>query len=82
VCTELVFFVSNISLSFEDIESIIKSDKIGEWKACDYFMKFDKSIPSTLKLHILDLEVNLISYKVWKVPSFVYTIQQLANNKY
>lgn len=44
-------------------------------------MKFDKTIPSTLKLHILDIEVNLISYKVWKDQSFVSIIQQIANNK-
>ena len=81
VCTELVFFVSNISMSFEEIEEVMDSSKIDEWKACDFFMRFDKSIPPTLKLRILDMEVNLISYKVWKEPVFISTIQQLANNR-
>ena len=58
------------------------SSPIDEWKACDFFMKFDKTIPSTLKLHILDIEVNLISFKIWKDASFVETIQQIATNKF
>ena len=62
---ELVFFVSNISLSFEKIEQELQIVPFEMWKAIDYFLKSDKSIPFPIKLHFLDLEVNFISFKIW-----------------
>lgn len=79
ICIELVFFVSNINMDFDDIEGIIGADKICEWKACDFIMKNDTSIPSSLKLHILDLEVNLVSYKIWKTDRVINYVRDLLS---
>lgn len=49
------------------------------WKAIDYFLKSDKSIPSTLKLHLLDLEVNLISFKIWRSKEMINLMSSVAN---
>lgn len=51
------------------------------WKACDYFLKFDKAMPSALKLHLLDIEVSLISYKMWRDQSMVEAIKDFANGE-
>lgn len=53
---ELVFFVSNISLTFEAIEEHLRVQPFEMWKAIDYYLKSDnKSIPNPIKLHFLDL---------------------------
>lgn len=54
---ELVFFVSNISLTFEEIEEQLQVQPFEMWKAIDYYLKSDelKLIPQPIKLHFLDL---------------------------
>ena len=52
------------------------------WKAIDYFLKSDKAIPSPLKLHLLDLEVNLISFKIWRDWEMVKQISAIANKNH
>ena len=52
------------------------------WIALSYFMKSDKTIPTTLRLHLLDLEVDLISYKLWKNSEMVEGISCAANANY
>lgn len=52
---ELVFVVSNITMSFEEIESVVNTQALNQWGACDFFLKFDKSMPSKLRLHLLDV---------------------------
>lgn len=41
------------------------------WKACDFFLKFDRTMPTSLKLHLIDIEVGLLSHKLWKSFDFV-----------
>lgn len=65
---ELVFFVSNITVFFDEIESVLETHRLHQWIACDFFLKFDRSMPSALKLHLLDLEVNMVSFKIWQDP--------------
>lgn len=52
------------------------------WIVLSFFMKNDKSIPTTLRLHLLDLEVDLISYKLWRNPELVEAISCAANINY
>lgn len=52
---QLVFFVSNISLTFEKIEEELQVPPFEMWKAFDYFLKSDRSMPNPIKLHFLDL---------------------------
>jgi len=41
------------------------------WKAITFFLGSDKSIPPAIKLRFLDLEVGLISYKIWQDFSII-----------
>lgn len=52
------------------------------WIVLSFFMKSDKAIPTPLRLHILDLEVDLISYKLWKRPDMVEALACSANAVY
>lgn len=52
------------------------------WEALSFFMKNDKSIPITLRLHLLDLEVDIVSYKLWRDPDMVEGISCAANSNY
>lgn len=52
------------------------------WKSIDYFLKSDKSIPSPLKLHLLDVEVNLVSFKLWKSKDMIKLLAATANRSH
>lgn len=51
------------------------------WKAIDYYLKSDESklIPQPIKLHFLDLEVNLISFKIWQNMDMVIKLCNFGN---
>jgi hypothetical protein len=36
-------------------------------------------MPSGLKLHLLDLEVNLVSYKIWLDEQLIHHLHSFAN---
>lgn len=63
---ETVLFVRNSSLTFADIEEHMNLNSLNMWKACDFFAKFDKSMPATLKMHLIDLEASYLTQKLWK----------------
>jgi hypothetical protein len=75
----LVFFVSNITIFFEEIESGLETQRLHQWCACDFFIKFDRGMPSALKLHLLDLEVNMVSFKIWQDTDLVQQMHNLAS---
>jgi hypothetical protein len=40
---------------FEDVEKEMNIEPFELWKACDFFLKFDKAMPASLKIHLLDI---------------------------
>jgi hypothetical protein len=62
---EIVLFVCNSSLTFADIENHMHPDSFNMWKACDFFAKFDKAMPASLKMHLIDLEAGYLTQKLW-----------------
>ena len=58
---EVVFFVSNIDFSFDRLEQKFNLSYISLWRAVDFFLKFDKTMPVNIKVHLLDVEVDIIS---------------------
>ena len=49
------------------------------WKAISHFLSSDKGIPSPIKLHFFDIEVNLISSKIWQSDLMVENLYHFAN---
>ncbi len=39
----------------------------------DFFLKFDQSMPNSLKVHILDLEARIVSQLAWRPDSSLYS---------
>lgn len=39
------------------------------WRVCDYFLRYDRAMPNSLKMHVLDLETRVVSMEVWKLES-------------
>lgn len=62
----MVFFVTNNQFAFAQIEQSLAVDIFSLWKSCDFFLNFDKTLPSSLKLHLLDLETDIIMSKIWR----------------
>lgn len=71
ICIELYLFANNSAMMFEDVEKEIDIEPFELWKACDFFLKYDKGMPSSLRLHIIDIEAAFVSYKVLKDQDFV-----------
>ena len=46
----------------------------------DHFHRADKRIPTSLKYHLLDIETDLISSKIWTKLSLVNMLVSMANN--
>jgi hypothetical protein len=61
VAIETNFFVSNIEFSFDRLDEIFNLSYISMWRAVDHFLKFDKNMPVNIKVHLLDVEVDIIS---------------------
>lgn len=77
---ELVFYASNSSVSFEDIIKVLGTRALDMWRAVDHVHKSDKRIPTNLKYHLLDLETEIISSKIWEDSTLLRTIVDIANN--
>lgn len=58
-------------MTFEEVEKEVDVEGFELWKACDFFLKFDRTMPTSLKLHLIDIEVGLLSHKLWKSFDFV-----------
>jgi hypothetical protein len=52
---EIVFFVSNIEASFSELEQQLDLHCFNLWRACDFFLKFDRTMPANLRVRLLDL---------------------------
>lgn len=63
---QTVLYVCNSSITFADIEEHMHPNSLDMWKACDFFAKFDKSMPASLKMHLIDLEAGYLTEKLWK----------------
>ena len=48
----------------------------------DHFHRSDKRIPTNLKYHLLDIETELISSKIWEKVSLVNMLVSFANNSH
>ncbi len=81
VAIEIVFFVSNIDATLDKLEQQIKVSQISLWRAVDFFLKFDKSMPVNIKIHLLDFEVEIISEKIWNDSENVANIQNFLKNE-
>jgi hypothetical protein len=46
----------------------------------DFFLKFDRTMPVNIKVHLLDLEVEIISKKLWKDEENLANIQKFLSN--
>lgn len=69
VSVEIVFFVNNSTITSEDIEAQVKIRSIEMCKACDFFISFDRSMPVSMKTHLIDFDASYISYKLWRDSS-------------
>ena len=51
------------------------------WKACDFFANFDRSMPSSMKMHLIDLEAGYSTYKLWREDDNLEAMARLANSE-
>jgi hypothetical protein len=78
---EIVLFVNNSAVTFEDIEKEVKAPAFDLWKACDFFANFDRSMPSSMKMHLIDLEAGYLTHKLWLERANLDMISRLARGE-
>ncbi|KAL4446465.1 hypothetical protein ABPG74_001206 [Tetrahymena malaccensis] len=71
VCAcESVYFILNVSyIDFQKLVHFIDINWFELWKIMDFIMRLDQTMPVSLKAHILDLEVKIVSYYSWRQDS-------------
>jgi hypothetical protein len=78
---EIALFSSNSHLTYEDLENEMHVAPVDLWKACDFLIRFDRVMPHPLKVHLLDIEVTLISEKLWTEKENIEMIVRFANGE-
>lgn len=68
-CVESVFFVLNVTeVSFADLIAKCEMNIVIQWVAFNDFLRCDRCeifLPTPLKFHLLDIEIQLVSAGVW-----------------
>lgn len=81
LAAETVCFVCNvINMTFRDITEPLglKFDVL--FKANDFFMKFDKSMPIQIRSHFQDLETQIVSSDIWRDSEMVTVIERYSKS--
>lgn len=78
---EIALFSSNSHLTYQDLENEMHVPPVELWKACDFLIRFDRVMPHPLKIHLLDIEVTLISEKLWTEKENIEMIVRFANGE-
>lgn len=72
-CIESVFFILNLhEISFSDLLNHTEIDIIKLWECFNDFIRSDSMMPLPLKYHLLDLEIKIISYHIWRNNSSLF----------
>jgi hypothetical protein len=70
MAAEVTYFALNVTtVSFGNLTEVLQVPVYELWKACDAAMQLADGMPSPVKRHLLDIEVNLISQDVWRADS-------------
>jgi pantothenate kinase-related protein Tda10 len=59
----------------------MNASSLDMWKACDFYAKFDKAMPSSLKMHLIDLEASYLTHKLWKESPNLEMIARIARGE-
>lgn len=78
---ELVLYANNSAITFEDLERETRPDRLELWKAADFFLNFDRAMPRSLKLHLIDIESGLISRDLLAEEAVVDSLVGLAQGE-
>lgn len=74
-CIESVYFILNLpGLPMAKLIELAEVEWYHLWRVCDYFLRYDKTMPNALKFHVLDLETRVVSMELWKVESDIFQI--------
>ena len=72
---ESAFFILNINeISFMDLMNKSQIDVVKLWECFNDFIRFDILMPTPLKLHLLDIEIKIVSCYVWRNGSSLLKI--------
>jgi hypothetical protein len=67
---EIVLFIENVEeISFFKLADTLELDIYEFWKIINPFLNFDLTIPSDIQLHFNEIELQLMSFMIWKKAS-------------
>jgi len=70
VAVEIVLFIENVEeISFYKLADMLELDLYELWKIINPFLNFDLTIPSDIRLHFNEIELQLMSFMIWKKAS-------------
>jgi hypothetical protein len=70
VGVEIVLFIENVEeISFYKLADVLELDLYEFWKIINPFLNFDLTIPSDIRLHFNEIELQLMTFMIWKKAS-------------
>jgi len=67
---EIVIFIENVEeISFYKLAEVLELELYEFWKIINPFLNFDLTIPADIRLHFNQIELQLITYMIWKKPN-------------
>jgi hypothetical protein len=70
LAVEIVLFIENVEeISFYKLAAMLELDLYELWKIINPFLNFDLTIPSDIRLHFNEIELQLMSFMIWKKAS-------------
>jgi hypothetical protein len=76
VAVEIILFIENVELiCFYKLANAIKLDLYEFWKILNPFIRVDLTIPSDIRLHFQEIELQLSSFMIFKKPSQEFKLE-------
>jgi hypothetical protein len=76
VAVEIILFIENVELiCFYKLANAIKLDLYEFWKILNPFIRVDLTIPSDIRLHFQEIELQLSSFMIMKKPSQEFKLE-------
>jgi hypothetical protein len=70
VSVEIVLFIENVEeISFYKLADTLELDLYEFWKIINPFLNFDLCLPSDIRLHFNEIELQLFSFMIWRKAS-------------
>lgn len=83
-CIEVYSFIKNQHnfIDFDNLMEVAELNPLDIWRVLSLFLRYDQSMPHPVKKHLLELEINILSSKMWSdIDCVEIFLQQISEDQ-